>query len=152
MKITLTLFTALISSGLAMTVPATAQNYSRNNPHNFDNCDYGNYLVNNNGRCVDLSGDDSNRFNFYEAKFVKALKKAGISISYEGCDAGILGYYQPDYNRMTMCQNNRQDFNLYIETLAHETWHVVQDCAAGLDNGAIVPIMNTDASSAAWRK
>ena len=46
-----------------------------------------------------------------------------------------------------MCQNNRQDFNLYIETLAHETWHVVQDCAAGLDNGKLIPIMSSDAST-----
>ena len=147
MKITLTLLTALVSGGLAMAFPVAAQDYFRSSSRNGGNCDYGSYLVNNNGGCVDLSGDDSNRYNFYEAKFLTALKKAGISISYESCQAGILGYYQPHYNRMTMCQNNRQDFNLYIETLAHETWHVVQDCAAGLDNGAIVPIMNTDASS-----
>ncbi len=46
-----------------------------------------------------------------------------------------------------MCQNNRQDFNLYIETLAHESWHVVQDCAAGLNNGKVVPIMTADSST-----
>ncbi|MDJ0730726.1 MAG: hypothetical protein QNJ33_12110 [Crocosphaera sp.] len=147
MKLTLTLFTTLVSGSLIMGVPATAQNHSRSNVNNFDNCDYGNYMVTNSGRCVDLSGDDSNRYNFYEAKFFTALKKAGISLSYETCEPGLLGYYQPDYNRMTMCQNNRQDFNLYIETLAHESWHVVQDCAAGLDNGSVVPIMNTDAST-----
>ncbi|ACB51071.1 hypothetical protein cce_1721 [Crocosphaera subtropica ATCC 51142] len=147
MKIALTLFTTLVSSSLIMAGSVTAQDYSRSRSRNVDNCDYGNYMVTNNGRCVDLSGDDSNRYNFYEQKFFTALKNAGISISYETCEAGLLGYYQPDYNRMTMCQNNRQDFNLYIETLAHESWHVVQDCAAGLNNGEVVPIMNADSST-----
>ncbi|MGB5592491.1 MAG: hypothetical protein WBM32_06745 [Crocosphaera sp.] len=147
MKITLALCTSLVSASLMMAGSATAQDYSRSSPHNIDNCDYGNYLVTSNGRCLDLSGDDSSRYNFYEAKFFAALKKAGVSISYESCEAGILGYYQPDYNRITMCQNNRQDFNLYIETLAHESWHVVQDCAAGLNNGKVVPIMTADSST-----
>ncbi len=147
MTIKLTFFTTLISGSLMMTLPATAQNYSHSSSRNTNNCDYGNYMVMNNGRCVDLSGDDSNRYNFYEQKFLTALKKVGISVSYESCQAGVLGYYQPDYNRMTMCQNNRRDFNLYIETLAHESWHVVQDCAAGLDNGSVVPIMTADSSS-----
>ncbi len=147
MQITLTLLTTLVSGSLIMAVPAEAQDYSRSRPHNNHNCDYGNYMITDNGRCLDLSGNDSNRYNFYEAKFLTALKNAGISISYESCQAGVLGYYQPGYNRMTMCQNNRQDFNLYIETLAHETWHVVQDCAAGLDNAAVVPILNTDSST-----
>ncbi len=147
MKISLTLFTTLVSGGLIMAVPTMAQDYSRSNPRNSNKCDYGNYMITNNGGCVDLSGDDSNRYNFYEQKFFKALKNAGISISYESCQAGVLGYYQPDYNRMTMCQNNRQDFSLYIETLAHESWHVVQDCAAGLDNGSVVPIMTADSST-----
>ncbi|MDJ0846289.1 hypothetical protein [Crocosphaera sp.] len=147
MKITLTLLTTLVSGSLIMAGSATAQDYSRSRPQNFDNCDYGNYLVTNNGSCVDLSGDNSSRYNFYEAKFFTALKNAGISLSFETCEAGLLGYYQPDYNRMTMCQNNRQDFNLYIETLAHESWHVVQDCAAGLDNGSVVPIMTADSST-----
>ncbi|MGK7954739.1 MAG: hypothetical protein AB4063_05695 [Crocosphaera sp.] len=147
MTIKLTFFTTLISGSLMMTLPATAQNYSHSSSRNTNNCDYGNYMVMNNGRCVDLSGDDSNRYNFYEQKFLTALKKVGISVSYESCQAGVLGYYQPDYNRMTMCQNNRRDFNLYIETLAHESWHVVQDCAAGLDNGSVVPIMTADSST-----
>ena len=145
MKITVTLWTSLLSSSLVLSGgSAIAQDYSRSSPHNFDNCDYGNYMVTSSGRCLDLSGDESNRYNFYEAKFFTALKNVGISISYESCEAGLLGYYQPDYNRMTMCQNNRQDFKLYIETLAHESWHVVQDCASGLDNGSVVPIMSTN--------
>ncbi|MDJ0509043.1 MAG: hypothetical protein QNJ64_07300 [Crocosphaera sp.] len=148
MKINLTLCTSVLSGSLFLAGgAAVAQDYSRTSPNNFDNCDYSNYIVTNSGNCVDLSGDESNRYNFYEAKFFTALKNVGISISYESCEAGLLGYYQPHYNRITMCQNNRQDFKLYIETLAHESWHVVQDCASGLNNGSIVPIMKTDAAT-----
>ncbi|MEM8780973.1 MAG: hypothetical protein AAGF26_19365 [Cyanobacteria bacterium P01_G01_bin.49] len=146
MRNNITFCTSLIASSLIMSVPMVAQDFSRNSSFN-NNCDYGNYLVTNHGQCVDLSEDDSNRYNFYEGKFLTALHKVGVSISYESCEAGLLGYYQPDLDRLTICQNNRRDFNLYIETLAHESWHVVQDCAAGFRNGEIMPIMKTDPST-----
>lgn len=146
MKNNIAFFASLISSSLFLSVPTMAQEFSRSSSFN-NNCDYGNYLITDSGQCIDLSGDDSNRYNFYEGKFLTALQKVGISISYESCEAGLLGYYQPGQNRLTICQNNRGDFNLYIETLAHESWHVVQDCAAGLDNPAVVPIMKEDAAT-----
>ena len=147
MRINFPFCASLLSSSLILSVPAIAQEFSRSSPFNLNNCDYGNYIITSSGQCLDLSGDDSNRYNFYEGKFLTALKKVGISISYENCEAGILGHYQPGPNRLTICQNNRENFNLYIETLAHESWHVVQDCAAGLHNSEVIPIMKTDSST-----
>ncbi|MEA5534379.1 hypothetical protein [Crocosphaera sp. XPORK-15E] len=147
MRTTIAFCASLVSSSFILATPVMAQEFSRNSPYHINNCDYSNYLITNNGQCVDLSGDGSSRYNFYESKFLTALQKAGVSISYESCQPGLLGHYQPAPNRMTICQNNREDFTLYIETLAHESWHVVQDCAAGFDNGDVIPIMKTDSST-----
>ncbi len=113
-----------------------------------NNCDYSNYIITDEGKCIDIFNSDANRFNAYEDKFFKALERVGVSLSYESCDSGILGRYLSRPNRMIICQNNRKDFNLYIETLAHESWHVVQDCAAGLNNYEMASIAanNSDLS------
>jgi hypothetical protein len=129
-----------------MALPLQAKQVSRHNPYNINTCNYSHYWVNNQGQCIDLHEPNVTRYNGYEEKFFNALKKIGISLSFESCEAGLMGHYKPAYNRLTICQNNRRDFSLYIETLAHESWHVVQDCAAGLNNDKVTPIVDSSSS------
>lgn len=138
------ILTSLIVGSLSISTPSMAEQFSHRNSYQINNCDYGNYIVTSEGNCIDLFDSDANRFNSYEDKFFKALNKIGISLSYENCEDGLLGRYQSVPNRLIICQNNRENFNLYIETLAHESWHVVQDCAAGLNNHHMASIAADD--------
>lgn len=79
-----------------------------------------------------------------EAKFMRALEKVGVNVGYEECEPQKLGYYNSGSNQMVICSNNTKSNELYLETLAHESWHVVQDCVAGLDNPITVPVTEKD--------
>lgn len=78
--------------------------------------------------------------------FFRSIKKLGIPIVYETCEPGQLGAYHSGQNKMIICQNNIESDDKYIETLAHESWHVVQDCVGGLANNEIHPVSTGDPS------
>lgn len=73
-------------------------------------------------------------------KLLRSIKKLGITISYENCSPNHLGSYHSGENKMIICQNNIQSEDKYIETLAHESWHMVQDCVGDLNDGKIFPV------------
>lgn len=73
-------------------------------------------------------------------KLLRSIKKLGIAISYEDCSPNKLGSYYPGQNKMIICQNNIESEDKYIETLAHESWHIVQDCVGDLNDGKIFPV------------
>lgn len=74
-------------------------------------------------------------------RFLAALQRLEIPVRYETCKAGLAGSYNYARNEVTLCPNNlRGDRGAYVTTLAHESWHVIQDHATGLDNVVIAPI------------
>lgn len=100
------------------------------------------YMTDASGEIVDLNyvcngerpGDTS-----LKSKFFRRIRQLGIPISHENCRPGLLGSYNHKQNKMVLCQNNIANQNDYIETLAHESWHLVQDCVGGLNNNEILP-------------
>jgi hypothetical protein len=74
-------------------------------------------------------------------RFTTVLQALGIPILQRHCEAGLMGSYNYARNEITLCQNNlKKDSESYLTTLAHESWHVIQDHATGLDNVLIAPV------------
>ena len=101
------------------------------------------FMTNELGQRIDLSyvcgGEKAQHYSLKE-KFFYSIKKLGIPIVNENCRPGLMGSYQPGKNKMILCQNNIKSDDLYIETLAHESWHIIQDCVGNLDDSEVVPV------------
>lgn len=109
------------------------------------------YMIAPDGRCVNLTYLNGGRpllLPGYEekiSKFERALASLSIPLIYTKCDKdGLLGFYDPRINRMTVCDLTQKFSQREIyETLIHESWHTVQDCIAGLDNATVLALSKT---------
>jgi len=109
------------------------------------------YMIAPDGRCVNLTYLNGGRpllLPGYEekiSKFEQALASLSIPLIYTKCDKdGLLGFYDPRINRMTVCDLTQKFSQREIyETLIHESWHTVQDCIAGLDNATVLALSKT---------
>ena len=104
------------------------------------------FMIAESGRYVNLNSvcsSEEDSVNFIETDFFSALEKIGVTVGTEECEPQKLGYYNSGSNQMVICSNNTND-ETYLETLAHEGWHVVQDCVSGLDNPLMVPVTEKD--------
>ncbi|HEY9764309.1 MAG TPA: hypothetical protein V6D07_17405 [Trichocoleus sp.] len=122
-------------------------------------CDYTNFMQTASGACVNLnhtsgvspvSSTSDHATTSLDTQFYTALERLNISISRQNCESSrTLGYYEIDSNKMVMCVNNlKNNQQEYEATLIHESWHVVQDCADGLDNGTYTPVSLANGDSA----
>lgn len=93
---------------------------------------------------------------------VDALNDVGIPVSFntEECKPNAIGmgkpagFYRPDQNVMTICQDNGGYDGVVVtptyndlDTIRHESQHVIQDCLAGLVNSRMVnmfPVQTTE--------
>lgn len=120
-------------------------------------CDLTNFMQTSSGSCVDLNHATSTGItgsttaaSSLDTQFYTALERLNVSISRQSCESSrTLGYYEIDSNKMVICTNNLKDNqHEYEATLIHESWHVVQDCADGLDNGTYTPVSLANGDSA----
>lgn len=141
----------IVFSSLLIPLPTKAQEFVQETSYSLRDCGYVSYMITSDGRCIDLSylgGGSSSPGSQYaggnlEARFFQTLKKLGVAISYKNCEKReALAYYNSGSNQMVFCQNNKSlnDKKTYMATLAHESWHVVQDCMTGLKDGSIQPV------------
>jgi hypothetical protein len=109
------------------------------------------YMMAPDGRCVNLTYLNGGRPQLlpgYEQKisrFEQALASISVPLVYAKCDKeGLLGFYDPRINRMTVCDLTQKFSQREIyETLVHESWHTVQDCISGLENATVLALSKT---------
>jgi len=113
-------------------------------------CDSFNYLQTEDGKCLDLSFLSRIPAEPLENRFYQGLEKIGVKITRQSCEpepnvnAIAYGYYTADTNVMKICVNNTKgNPTQFIDTLVHESWHTIQDCAAGLENSNLIPIVDS---------
>jgi len=122
-----------------VSVSLLAYSYKKANAQEYPGC----FMIDNSGQYRDLSHvctGEKVKFYSLKEKFFRSIQKLNIPIVYETCEPQKLGSYLPGKNQMVLCQNNIDSEQQYIETLAHESWHVVQDCVGNLDDGIIIPV------------
>lgn len=116
-----------------------------------EDCDHFSYMQTADGTCVDLTYMSTSIDPLRSSggvgasplirRFMAALDRLDISVQQKNCDPGVSGSYNYARNVMTLCQNNlKNNQDEYIATLAHESWHLIQDYVAGLDNATIIPV------------
>jgi hypothetical protein len=102
------------------------------------------YMTDASGEIIDLNyvcngerpGDTS-----LKTKFTRKIRQLGIPIHYKNCkEAGLRGSYYPKDNKMVLCQNSNKSADDYVEVLAHESWHLVQDCVGGASHRESIPV------------
>lgn len=106
------------------------------------------FMIGQAGEYIDLNhvcNGGKKQVSSLKDQFFQKIQKIGVSIVYEKCRAGLLGSYHPGLNKMTVCQNNITSNDLFIETLAHESWHLVQDCVGNLNDGIAEPVTKGNA-------
>lgn len=105
-------------------------------------CDGTHFMLSVMGHCADLNRLATTAEPTLAAQFHTALGRLGVPILQQECESSrTLGYYDLESNEMVLCANNLKDDHLEIElTLIHESWHVVQDCEDGLENGSYQPV------------
>lgn len=133
----------LVSAISLASLGLLTSDYKRVNAQEHPGC----FLIDNSGQYVNLGyicgGEKVNNYSFKE-KFFLAIKKLNIPIHHKNCEPNLMGSYSPIKNQMTLCQNNISSEKQYIATLAHESWHIVQDCVGDLDNGITAPVTASD--------
>jgi len=113
-------------------------------------CESFSYLYTEEGRCIDLSYMNKPPEPRLVTQLMSALQAIGVGVAKKSCadaeeGAVLYGYYEVEANEMVLCVNNTKDNSpAMTNTLVHESWHTVQDCAAGLDNGETVAIFAGD--------
>lgn len=114
-------------------------NIKTTNAQEYPDC----FMIGKSGNYINLNhvcnGEKPQTFSLKE-KFFRSIKKLGVSIVYENCKPGLYGSYTSGLNKMTLCQNSITNNALLIETLAHESWHIVQDCVGDLNDGTFKPV------------
>jgi hypothetical protein len=139
------LLKTILISGTLLTssFSVNAQEIESKNTRGRMTCDHIDYLITPEGECINLSAIASPPEKIKEtgmkARFLSAFAKLGISVKYEACQkATTIGTYNPATNVVVMCEayKNKGE-TLEIETLAHEGWHVVQDCVTGLKDAEL---------------
>ena len=63
----------------------------------------------------------------------------------DDCRHNIYGSYYPSEDHFNICFNNMQDYADPIETIKHESIHMIQDCIAGWGNDELDQIHTTEA-------
>ncbi|HEY9735385.1 MAG TPA: hypothetical protein V6D06_03850 [Trichocoleus sp.] len=93
-------------------------------------------------QCVDLNRFTATNEITLETQFYTALGRLSIPVLRQECESSrTLGYYDLESNEMVLCVNNLKDDQRETElTLIHESWHAVQDCEDGLENGSYEPV------------
>lgn len=114
-------------------------------------CESFSYIYTEDGRCIDLSYMNKPPEPRLVTQFMGALRAIGVPVAKKACadEEGVIsyGYYDVEVNEMVLCVNNTKDNSqAMINTLVHESWHTVQDCAAGLENSEDVAIFAGDTS------
>jgi hypothetical protein len=98
------------------------------------NCNGFSYLQTPSGECVDLSHLSKAPPEPLETQLYRSLNQAGVNIVHQPCqqekDVTTYGLYYPKLNTLKICNNiPPQDHKQFLDTLTHESWHVVQRCA-----------------------
>ncbi|MGA1263131.1 MAG: hypothetical protein ACO331_04385, partial [Prochlorothrix sp.] len=124
-------------------------------------CESFSYIYTEDGRCIDLSYMNKPPEPRLVTQLMGALQNIGVVVAKKSCanevggaagadgttGAVLYGYYDIQDNEMVLCVNNTKDNSQAMaNTLVHESWHTVQDCAAGLDNAESVAIFAGDTS------
>jgi hypothetical protein len=130
------LFASMIAASFIFAIPVKAQ-LARNS--NFDGCDrMSSYVLLPDGSCKNLSYLSatnprplSKEEELIISKLSAGLAKLGVPISHQDCPPGVLGYYNLISNNMVMCTLATTNPYGYMETLLHESVHVVQDYLDG---------------------
>ena len=114
---------------LATIVPSAMAGYQVEGYHLMDGNDFGN-----NNKAV-------------ATQIVKNLTEVGVPVldggknNIEAChpqeDRQTLGFYVPSHNFMVVCTDGIPT-DLQMETLVHETVHVIQDARDGIENDTLV--------------
>lgn len=138
------------TSFILSATPSLAEPFAaKNSP---DPCPTVSYMLLPNGQCIDLShlsgsSGSSPIQNSLVAKFQYALAKIQVPLVNGNADecsskpgAVLLGFYLPKENRLVMCPAASKNQQQYINTLTHESWHVVQDCMDGIENSSVTAL------------
>lgn len=94
-----------------------------------------------------MDGSDFGKFEDVATPMIESLTKLGVPVfdggknNIEICDPQdgkqILGFYVPKDNFMVVCTSEIPTW-LQMETLTHETVHVIQDLRDGIENDTLV--------------
>lgn len=95
-----------------------------------------------------MDGFDFGKYERFASPMINSLDDRGVAVldgvknGFKQCDpkeeSRTLGFYVPKYNFMVICTNSDIPLSLQMETLTHETVHVIQDLRDGLDNDTLV--------------
>jgi hypothetical protein len=134
-----------VSGSLLAPLSVQAQETARLTSYGNLTCNYVSYMVTPDGRCIDLSqlgvSDVEVIQNEKQSRFLSAFAKLKIPVKSKKCEeATTVAFYNFAQNVMYLCQGHKHEGSELIETLAHEGWHVVQDCVDGLQNSEIHPV------------
>lgn len=152
----LTILTILVSLGgcppiLAQSSPST--------PHP---CDSFNYIQTTEGECVDLSALTKMPVEPLDRQFYQEWEAIGVKVIQQDClqgsseqssldtlgnslDSNITTYglYYPHQNLLQLCTNAmKANPKQALDTIAHESWHIVQDCQGGEGSRSLLPIVS----------
>jgi hypothetical protein len=137
----LVIFLSIYGILLAIYLSIETQELARSNWQGNLSCNYVSYLIT--PRCINLSHLEKFELetasNSLEYRFVRALAKLNIPVMYDRCEKDTtVGYYSLVKNKVVLCQDYKDEgYELLVETLAHESWHVVQDCLTGLKDSKL---------------
>ena len=85
---------------------------------------------------------------------LRTVQRAGtqVYVNHAVCvkegNEGVNGMYYPGHNVLVICQDRATDTNMVewtlndLDTVRHETQHMIQDCVAGYHNERMTPFFN----------
>ena len=117
-----------ILTTLATVVPTAQAGYVADGYHMMDGSDFGQYSK--------LAGPMISNLNKIGVPVLSGEKNDFSQCEAEG-NTVTLGFYVPAYNFMVICDGHGH-IDLMMETLTHETVHVIQDLRDGLHNDTLV--------------
>ena len=120
-------------------------------------CDSFNYIQTATGECVDLSYLTKMPVEPLDQQFYQQWAEIGVKVIRKDCSDPdspsptlsspplTYGLYYPDLNLLQLCENQtKANPKQTLDTIVHESWHIVQDCQAGFqgNSGNIIPIVS----------
>ncbi|MEG3439135.1 hypothetical protein V0288_18560 [Pannus brasiliensis CCIBt3594] len=79
-----------------------------------------------------------------------ALGDIKVTVREESCESRkgttLYGSYNDETKKLILCQGALANSRAYIDTLAHESWHVVQDCLNGMETNNSIALSEKNPS------
>lgn len=145
-----------ITSAIVVGFPSLGQRISIE-PQFFVSCDNSNAGFVSFEKCresIEPGQPGSLQFTDSERLLVDRLKAAlgdlNVTVREESCESRqgttLYGSYNDQSKKLILCQGALANSRAYIDTLAHESWHVVQDCLDGMETNNSIALSEKNPS------